>query len=258
MRGTHQERGRAEGFGALAAAYDQLRPSYPIALIHWLSQHGTGTAVDVGCGTGRVASLLADSGWSVIGVEPDARMAAIAREHGIRVVVASFEQCGLPDGSYDLVCAGTAWHWIDPAISYDIAARLLRHGGQLAVFRNSYIYDPDIAKGIVTALDRHAPNLLHDCIPLGTASKPLVDLHAQEMSARSDLFTEFDLQTFTHERLVAAQDWIKELETHSPVATLDQVTRTRLLGELAQYAAASSGNQLRIRHETPCVAVKRR
>lgn len=258
MRGTHQERGRAEGFGALATTYEQLRPSYPKELVHWLSQHGTGTAVDVGCGTGRVASLLSDSGWSVIGVEPDTRMAAIASAHGIQVVVAPFEQCGLPGDSYDLVCAGTAWHWIDPAIGYDIAATLLRHGGQFAVFRNSYIYDPDIAHVIDTALQRHAPNLLHDCIPLGTASKPLVESHAQEMSARSDLFTELDRQTFTHERLVTAQDWIKELETHSPIATLDQGTRTRLLGELAQYAAASSGIQLRIRHETPCVAAKRR
>jgi len=257
MRGTHHERGRAEGFGALAVTYDQLRPSYPIALIHWLSQQGTGTAIDVGCGTGRVASLLADFGWSVIGVEPDARMAAIAREHGIQVVVASFEQCDLAEGSYDLVCAGTAWHWIDPAIGYDIAARLLRHGGRLALFRNSYIYDPDIAKGIVISLQRHAPNLLHDCIPLGTASKPLVESHAQHMSARSDLFTELDRRTFTHERLVTVEDWIKELQTHSPIATLDPSTRRRLLDDLAQHAAASSGDRLHIRHETPCVSVNR-
>jgi SAM-dependent methyltransferase len=110
MNGINRERGRAEGFGALAATYDQTRPSYPIDLVNWLSKMGTGSAVDVGCGTGRVASLLADAGWSVIGVEPDERMAEIARAHGIQVVVAPFEECVLPRSDYDLVCSGTAWH----------------------------------------------------------------------------------------------------------------------------------------------------
>lgn len=96
MSGVHRERDRAEGFGELAAMYDQTRPSYPIELVNWLSRNGTGTAVDIGCGTGRVASLLVDAGWSVIGVEPNERMADIARDHGVRVVVAPFEQCVLP------------------------------------------------------------------------------------------------------------------------------------------------------------------
>lgn len=258
MRGVYRERGRAEGFGALAVTYDQTRPSYPIELVNWLSLNGTGTAVDVGCGTGRVASLLADFGWSVIGVEPDERMADIARAHGVQVVVAPFEQCVLPRGEYDLVCSGTAWHWIDPAVGYDIASTLLRHGGRLAVFRNSYMYDPDVANVIDAALQRYAPNLLDNCIPLGTAHQARVESHAQEMTERSDLFTEVDRRTFVHERLVTANDWIKELETHSPIAMLDRATRERLLGELAQRATASIGDQLRIRHETPCVVAKRR
>lgn len=212
MSGVHRERDRAEGFGELAAMYDQTRPSYPIELVNWLSRNGTGTAVDIGCGTGRVASLLVDAGWSVIGVEPDERMADIARDHGVRVVVAPFEQCVLPGGDYDLVCSGTAWHWIDPAVGYDIATALLRRGGQLAVFRNSYIYDTDVANVIDAALQRHASNLLDDCIPLGTASQALVESHAQEMTERSDLFTELERRTFVHDRLVTANDWIKELE----------------------------------------------
>jgi SAM-dependent methyltransferase len=146
--------------------------------VNWLSRNGTGLAVDVGCGTGRVAALLADAGWAVLGVEPDERMADLARAHGVHVVVAPFEKCVLPRSDYDLVCSGTAWHWIDPAVGYDIAAALLRRGGRLAVFRNSYSYDPDVANVIDALLQRHAPNLLYDCIPLGTASQPLVESHA--------------------------------------------------------------------------------
>ena len=115
-RGVHTERGRAEGFGVLAGAYDETRPSYPSEFIDWLSQNGTGTAVDLGCGTGRVAGLLADSGWSVTAVEPDERTAHIARARGFEVVSAPFENCTLPRSDYDLLCCGTAWHWVDPAV----------------------------------------------------------------------------------------------------------------------------------------------
>jgi hypothetical protein len=185
-------------------------------------------------------------------------MADIARAHGIKVVVAPFEQCVLPRGDYDLVCSGTAWHWIDPAVGYDIAAALLRCGGRVAVFRNSYIYDPRVASVIDAALRRHAPNLLDDCIPLGTASQALVESHAQEMTERSDLFAELHRRTFVHDRVVTANDWITELETHSPIASLDRVTREQLLGELVHGVTLSTGDHLRIRHETPCVAATRR
>jgi hypothetical protein len=78
------------------------------------------------------------------------------------------------------------------------------------------------------------------------------------MTERSDLFTELERRTFVHDRLVTAHDWIKELKTHSPIAMLDRVTREQLLGELAHIVTASTGDQLRIRHETPCVAATRR
>jgi SAM-dependent methyltransferase len=205
-----------------------------------------------------VASLLAKSGWSVIGVEPDERMAGLARARGVHVVVAPFERCVLPGGEYDLVCSGTAWHWIDPAVGYDIAAALLRRGGRLAVFRNIYVYEANVAKVIQAVLQRHAPSLLDDCVPLGIARPALVESHARELTERSDLFTDLDRQTFEHERQVTADDWIRELETHSPVAALDHGTRARLLRSLARRVTASTGGPLRIRHETPCVVATRR
>ena len=202
--------------------------------------------------------MLADSGWSVVGVEPDERMADVARARGVDVVVAPFERCVLPRVGYDLVCSGTAWHWIDPAVGYDVAAAVLRRGGRLALFRNSYDYDPDVAKVIDAALRRHAPDLLETCIPLGTARQALIEPHAREISERRDLFTEPYRRTFAHERLVTTSDWIEELETHSPMATLDRLTREELFRELAQRATASAGGRLRIRHETPCLVAERR
>ncbi len=258
MSNVHRERSRAEGFGALADRYDRTRPSYPEQLIHWLSRNGTGAAVDVGCGTGRVALLLADAGWSVVGVETDERMAEIARAHGVSVVVAPFEKAVLPRSDYDLVCSGTAWHWIDPAVGYDIAAALLRPGGRLAVFRNTYIYDPEVVSVIEGALRRHAMHLLDDCTPLGIGPHAPLESHVQELSARADLFGDLERHTFVHNRLVTVGDWIMELTTHSPIAMLDPPARERLLDDLAGGVTASTGTRLHIRHETPCVAATRR
>lgn len=258
VRGIHTERARAQGFGTSAATYDETRPSYPAELVDWLSRNGTGTAVDVGCGTGRVAALLARAGWKVIGVEPDQRMADVARSRGVHVVCAPFETCALPRGEYDLVCSGTAWHWVDPDVGYDVAAGLLRRGGQPAVFRNSYRYDPALTQVIDSALRRHAPMLLDDCVPLGTATGGLVDSHEREMHERSNFFADVTRRTFVHQREMSVGDWTSELATHSPIQMLDRGTRDALLEELARGAAGSTGDRLRIWHETPCVAAERR
>ncbi len=103
--------------------------------------------------------LLAAAGWEVIGVEPDERMAEIARAQGLEVTVSTFEQWKPPRGSYDLVASGTAWHWVDPTVGYDTAASVLRSGGGLAIFRNRYQYDSDVTGVIADVLRRHAPHL---------------------------------------------------------------------------------------------------
>ena len=48
--------------------------------------------LDVGCGTGIVSALLAHRGADVLGIEPDPRMAAVARAKGLAVEVARFEE----------------------------------------------------------------------------------------------------------------------------------------------------------------------
>ena len=256
--GIYRDRARAEGFGARARTYDETRPSYPEELVDWLSRDGVGAAVDVGCGTGQVALQLEAAGWSVVGIEPDQRMADIARAHGVEVVVAPFEQWDSSRHDYDLVCAGTAWHWVDPAVGYDRAAELLRSGGRLAIFRNRYVYEPEVADRIRAVLRRFAPHLSHACIPLGTATGELMDTHAVELAARSDLFVEIDERVFRHDRIVTAREWTGELATHSPIAMLDEVARNELLGELARLVTTAPTARLHIRHETPCLVATRR
>lgn len=251
------DRRRAEGFGARADRYERVRPSYPAELVAWLSRDGMGAAVDVGCGTGRVAVLLAAAGWNVIGIEPDQRMAAIARSHGVGVTVSTFERWQPPRSDFALVASGTAWHWVDPAVGYDRAASALRSGGSLAIFRNSYRYDAEVRAIIERNLRRHAPHLLTGCVPLGTADPNRVDSHVADLERRGDLFGPPEHRAFRHERVVTVDDWIEELTTHSPIMLLDATVAGRLLADLAGQVRSEVGDSVHIAHETHCLVARR-
>ena len=254
----YRDRSRAEGFGVLAEQYERTRPSYPAELIAWLTADGAGVAVDVGCGTGRVAILLAATGWKVTGIEPDQRMAAIARSRGVEVMASTFEQWAPPRHHFDLVAAGTAWHWVDPDVGYDKAASVLRPGGKLAIFRNSYCYDPGVGAIIDHKLRIHAPHLRSDCVPLGTADPDRMDSHREAIESREDLFSGIEHRAFEHERLVAVADWVAELATHSPIMLLDSPVANRLLSDLADEVKSEVGEKVHIAHATHALLARHR
>ncbi|HEX3731699.1 MAG TPA: class I SAM-dependent methyltransferase [Mycobacteriales bacterium] len=132
---------RALSFGQVAELYDQWRPGYPDALYTDVLGCGTGShALEAGAGTGRATLELARRGASVVAVEPDRAMAAVARRrtHGMTVTVqeSTFEDCTVPAGVFDLVVAAQAWHWIEQEPGAVVAARALRPGGALCVWWN--------------------------------------------------------------------------------------------------------------------------
>jgi SAM-dependent methyltransferase len=64
--------------------------------------------LDVGCGTGIASRLSVDRGCQVIGVEPDPRMAAVGRRHGLIVEEAAFEQWEPGSRRFDLLVSAQA------------------------------------------------------------------------------------------------------------------------------------------------------
>ncbi|HTW98296.1 MAG TPA: class I SAM-dependent methyltransferase, partial [Acidimicrobiales bacterium] len=159
---THTERHRAESFGEDAELYDEARPGYPAAMIADLTGGAHLEVLDVGCATGKAGSALSGAGCTVLGVEIDERMAAVARSKGLEVEVGSFESWEAAGRSFDLVVCGQAWHWLDPAIAPVRAASVLRQGGRLAPFWNfrDPIEDPEEAALISAIYEREAPRLL--------------------------------------------------------------------------------------------------
>src|SRR5579862_7980451 len=92
MPESHQYRQVAESFGIDPERYDRARPRYPEALVARILAASPGPDIlDVGCGTGIAARQFRAAGCQVLGVEPDERMADLARERGLDVEVTTFE-----------------------------------------------------------------------------------------------------------------------------------------------------------------------
>ncbi|MBT0772707.1 methyltransferase domain-containing protein [Kineosporia sp. J2-2] len=132
-----------QSFGANAAGYDSRRPDWPAATAAWLTgaEPGSGRegtaldVVDLGAGTGKLTSTLAELGHRVTAVEPDPGMLDVLSRKlpQVTAVRAAAERIPLPDGSADVVTVAQAWHWMEqPAAALEIA-RVLRPGGLLAV-----------------------------------------------------------------------------------------------------------------------------
>jgi SAM-dependent methyltransferase len=226
----HANRARAESFGAVAANYDRYRPEYPEPLIEDLLDLRPGDVLDIGCGTGKAARQLVARGLSVLGVEIDPEMAAVARAHGLPVEVAGFEQWQPEGRTFDLIVCGQAWHWIDPAVGPAKAAGLLRPGGVAALFWN---HATDFAPGVREVLDEvyraHAPELLKmsEQDRAHRESKPyLADLKA------SGAFGSIETKDYAFERTYTADEWVGTVGTHSDHLQLEPGRRAALADAL--------------------------
>ncbi len=93
-----------------------------------------GRLLDVGCGSGEVLAVGRARGWEVQGAEPVAESARIASERGLDVRCALLEESGLPERSYDVVCAfHVLEHMSDGQAFLRTLARWVRPGGHVVI-----------------------------------------------------------------------------------------------------------------------------
>lgn len=148
--------GRAVGrsvFGTDADGYDAARPGYPAQVFDTLSRRcGTLHALrlfEVGPGTGLATrEILARGPASLTGYEPDHKLAARLVEHmddmRLKLCTSAFEGNRAGTASYDAGLAATSFHWLDPHTAFPEVRRLLKPGGQWAMWWNVYRTDSDI------------------------------------------------------------------------------------------------------------------
>jgi SAM-dependent methyltransferase len=226
----YRDRGRAGSFGSVAEQYDRYRAGYPDGLIDDLAEMRPARVLDVGCGTGKVAVALIGRGFSVLGVEPDERMAGVARRHGVDVQVAAFETWDGAGQVFDLVTCGDAWHWIDPDLGVDQVAEVLTVGGTVARFWTAYVLDEHLLPTFAQIYRRYAPEIAQVWRP--QLSTPRVHATQPDRFARSGRFTPVDLRAYPWERALTADEWVGFAATISDHQRLGPDRLTAVLGAL--------------------------
>ena len=252
----HTNRRRAESFGDDAAQYDAVRPGYPEAMLDELlalaadgldSSERPLEVLDVGIGTGKLGLPIRRRGHQVLGVEPDDRMAQVAREHGLSVEVATLEGWDPAGRSFDLIVAGQAWHWVHPQDGPRIAAQLLRPGGMLAAVWNLYEPDASIRAELDEIYRRVAPALAGRSVVLSASSSRIGDqLQALRDSGR---FAAVEERRYGWASEHTAQQWLTLIGTHSDHRGLPAQSRAALDAELTALIERHGG-VLRVAQET--------
>ena len=160
MDNTHKFSGKAD-------VYQRARPSYAQALLDFIAQNwqiGDGSRVaDVGSGTGILTRQLLGLGANVFAVEPNADMRAKAEEllgenPNFVSVVGTAEQTNLPEHSFQLVTAASAFHWFDPERFKQECERILLPGAPVVLVWNESRLSEEINIGRKRIFQKYCPN----------------------------------------------------------------------------------------------------
>ncbi|MFI2200363.1 class I SAM-dependent methyltransferase [Streptomyces sp. NPDC020192] len=211
----HTQRNVAQSYGADVERYDRTRPRYPDALVRRVVAAGPGRDVlDVGAGTGIAGLAFQAAGCTVLGVEPDPRMAAFARRKGLEVEVATFEDWDPAGRTFDVLIAGTAWHWVDPVAGAAAAARTLRPGGRPALFWNAFDPVPEVADAFGAVYARVLPDSpVYQRAMAGPASHASVLDRASDGLRRSGAFGGFEQWHIGWDRHYTREEWLDQVPT---------------------------------------------
>jgi SAM-dependent methyltransferase len=129
-------------FDEIAIDYDRHRPGYPDKLISHaceIAELKSGDKVlELGCGSGQLTQALVARGFHVTALEPGKQLIALAVQNTkgpgvVDFINARFEDAVLPKGHYKAIFSASAFHWINPDVSWQKTAELLIPGGVLAL-----------------------------------------------------------------------------------------------------------------------------
>jgi ubiquinone/menaquinone biosynthesis C-methylase UbiE len=158
-------------FDEIAAEYDRHRPAYPDELIDQACQVagiGSGDQVlEVGCGSGQLTRALLARGLRVTAVEPGRNLIALARQNldgagVVEFVNVRFEDAPLPREQFQAVFSASAFHWVDPEVSWQKAADVLVPGGTLALVQYFGLEESrseDDQEAVLAAMRKVAPDI---------------------------------------------------------------------------------------------------
>jgi SAM-dependent methyltransferase len=207
----------ASGFARSAEAYELGRPGYPAAALEPLRLSSAMTVLDLAAGTGKLTRALAETGASVIAVEPVAEMRAALPE-SVRALDGTAEAIPLDEASVDLVTVAQAFHWFDGPAALREIHRVLRPGGRLAVLWNRRVEDAPVNQAIEALVE---PHRMATPTHRGDAWRTVFE--------RSSLFGPLEEHVFASEQVLDEDGLAARICSISFIARLPETERAGLL-----------------------------
>jgi SAM-dependent methyltransferase len=127
-----------------AGDYDRFRLAYPPAMIEDLlgsvGPSGLGRLLDLACGTGQITFAMANRFAEVWAVDQEPDMIGVVREKAeaagtphVRALVSRAEDLDAPEGAFELVAIGNAFHRLGRDAVAQNALRWLEPGRSIAL-----------------------------------------------------------------------------------------------------------------------------
>jgi SAM-dependent methyltransferase len=251
-------------FDGVADTYDAVRPRYPDDVFDAIVEYGRlperPIVLEIGIGTGQATAQMGARGWRVVGIEPGARLAAVARDRvgafpEVSVLTTTFEAADIAVGEFDVVASATAWHWVDPLVGYEKAARCLRPDGLIALWWNAHVPDtPDAGWApIRRTYEAVAPALatLARLTPDRSDYDPTAEL------AASAWFVDVEARVFPFSIEYSAEQFTALLDTYASHQALDEADRLELYRRLTHVIDAELGGTVTKPYEALLVLGRR-
>jgi SAM-dependent methyltransferase len=264
LPGEEQREPLRRTFDSAADLYDAARPEYPDRLFDDLVElaglEPGARLLEIGCATGKATRPLLARGFSVVCVELGAQLAEKARRElegmPVEIHVEPFETWQGEEGGFDLVYAATAWHWVDPALRYRKAHRLLREGGCLAFWSALHAF-PEGFDPFFTEIQEVYDEIDESYLEAWPPAPPERAPDSSSEIEASGLFTEGQVRRYVWERSYTADEYIALLETFSGHISMTASQRERLYGEIRARIGRRPGQRV-LRHWYAILHVARR
>jgi SAM-dependent methyltransferase len=230
-------------FDAVPDTYDRARPGYPeqaftdlFAYVAESPPPGRPSILEIGPGTGQATTSLLAYDTRVTAVELDPNLAALLRRNfsaasRLEVILGAFEEVSLKDRAFDIVFAATAFHWLDPTIRLEKAARVLRDGGVLATLSTIQIRS-EVDRGFFEATfpiyQRHRPSEQWSDAP---TEREAVPSDAAEF-ASSEHFVDVRVQSYRWDQRYSTDEYELLLRSYSNTQTMEPAAREGLITDL--------------------------
>ncbi|MGD1011417.1 MAG: class I SAM-dependent methyltransferase [Acidimicrobiales bacterium] len=199
--------------------------------------------LDVGIGTGISARPFQQEGCHVLGIDPDERMAALARGSGLEVEIAKFEDWDPAGRTFDAVIAGQTWHWVDAVLGAAKAAECLRPGGRIALFWNVMSFPADFSEGSSAVYRRVLPEypLFHSGAAGGRESYAPLFGQAIDGIRQAGAFTLPEQWSFEWARPYTREEWLETIPTFGGHSRVPPEKLAELLAGIGDLIDAVGG-----------------